>query len=86
MKGDKPRWRRTKSGGSTNMAIGSNCRCWMCQAVMKWVNQHHFTTGRKRQQFAEKMLTYLAYRMGYTGCKITKLEKTLPNEDHSDIR
>lgn len=81
MRGDKPRWRGTKTGGSKNMAIGSNCRCWMCQAVTKWIDQHHFTSGRERQRFAEKLLTYLAYRMGYTGCEVTKLEHALPKDD-----
>lgn len=81
MKGDKPRWIRTKSGSSKNMSIGSNCRCWMCQAVMKFIDQHHWTGGRKRQQYSEKMVSYLAYRMGYTGTKITKLSQTLPHGD-----
>jgi len=80
LRGDKPRWIRTGYGSSKNMSIGSNCRCWMCQAVMKFIDQHHFTTGRERQQYAEKLVTYLAYRMGYTGTKITKLKETLPKE------
>ncbi len=80
MKGEKPRWVRTKDGASQNMSIGSNCRCWMCQAVTKFIEQHHWTTGRERQQYSEKLVTYLAYRMGFTGCKITKLQQTLPKE------
>lgn len=75
MKGDPPHWI-----AGCNVAIGSNCKCWMCRAVSKWINENHFTTGKQRQVFAEKLLTYLAYRMGYTvnaGDPIT-LEATIP--------
>lgn len=79
MRGDKPRWLKKKSGTWSNMSIGSNCRCWMCQAVMKWIDQNHWTTGREREKLAEKLLTYLCYRMGYSGCDdINIFEKTLP--------
>lgn len=81
MKGQKPRWVKTKDGGSHNASIGSNCRCWMCKVVMKWVNLHHHTTGRERQQYAEKLISYLCYRMGYSGCRTTTLEQTLPKRD-----
>ena len=81
LKEDKPRWIRRKNGVCHNMSIGSNCRCWMCQAVMKWVGMNHFTTGKKRQKFANKLLDYLCYRMGYTGCEKTKtFDTTLPNQ------
>ena len=69
MKNEKPRWVRRKDGSCCNMSIGSNCRCWMCQVVMKWVDMNHLTTGTKRQQFANKLLDYLCYTMGYSGCE-----------------
>ena len=81
MRGDKPRWIRTRSGGSHNMSIGSNCRCWMCQAVMKFINRHHFTTGKKRLIAQDKLIDYLAFRMGYTGTRITRLKDTFPKEN-----
>lgn len=81
MREDKPRWIRTSTGSSKNMSIGSNCRCWMCQAVMKFIDQHHFTHGYERKKFESKLLDYLSYRMGYTGTKITKLKECLPNRE-----
>lgn len=80
MRSDKPRWITTRRGTSHNMAIGSNCRCWMCQAVTKFIDRHHFTTGKRRLIYQDKLIDYLAYRMGYTGTKTTRLKDTFPKE------
>lgn len=78
MKGEKPRWVKTKHGSTKNMSIGSNCRCWMCLTVMKWIDLNHFTTGQKRDKLADDLISYLAYRMGYSGCgKFNTFQKTL---------
>lgn len=80
MRGDKAKWIRTRDGTSHNMQFGSNCGCWMCKAVTKWVDAHHWTSGRERERFAERLLTYLCYRMGFSGCEdVTTLDKTLPD-------
>ena len=81
MREDKPRWITTRKGVSCNMSIGSNCRCWMCQAVMKFINRHHFTTGKARLIAQDKLIDYLAWRMGYTGTKIKRLKDTFPKDN-----
>ena len=53
----------------------------MCQAVMKFINRHHFTTGKKRLIAQDKLIDYLAFRMGYTGTRITRLKDTFPKEN-----
>jgi hypothetical protein len=53
----------------------------MCQAVMEFIHRHHFTTGKARLIAQDKLIDYLAWRMGFTGTKIKRLKDTFPKEN-----
>ena len=80
-------WVKDKKGTSHNKRFGSNCKCWMCKAVTKWIDMHHHTTGRERQRYADKLITYLCYRMGFSGCEdVTTLQQTLPKQFSDEVK